>query len=147
MTVNSFRDREENLPTRRNLYYGASMTVGLGRMRSTLCAFGATLLLAGVLAGVALAGSPSNQVYSSSGSKVDSALASGGSTPAKSSPFTPPTSSSGSHPEAASSTSPAVASSTLPFTGLDLGVVLAAGVLLIGVGFGLRRVTRKPPQA
>jgi hypothetical protein len=125
------------------------MAIGLGRVRSGFFALGAVLLLAGVLAGIALAGGPTNDVYSSSGSKVDSALASGGSTPAKSSPFTPPVAASSSHPSAAaasSSSTPASASSNLPFTGLDLGVVLVAGVLLIGVGFGLRRVTRKPPQ-
>jgi hypothetical protein len=34
---------------------------------------------------------------------------------------------------------------TLPFTGLDLGFVAGAGVVLLGMGFSLRRVTRKPP--
>jgi hypothetical protein len=32
---------------------------------------------------------------------------------------------------------------TLPFTGLDLGLLVAAGLVLAGVGFSLRRVTRK----
>jgi hypothetical protein len=32
--------------------------------------------------------------------------------------------------------------STLPFTGTDLGVFVVAGVLLVGVGFGLRRLGR-----
>jgi len=32
---------------------------------------------------------------------------------------------------------------TLPFTGLDLGLLVAAGVVLAGVGVSLRRVTRK----
>ena len=34
----------------------------------------------------------------------------------------------------------------LPFTGLDLGFVALAGVLLIVAGFGLQRATRKSPQ-
>ena len=37
------------------------------------------------------------------------------------------------------------ATATLPFTGLDLGLVAGAGVVLLGMGFSLRRVTRKPP--
>ena len=45
-------------------------------------------------------------------------------------------------------TAPAVKSAaTLPFTGLDLGLVAGAGVVLLGMGFSLRRVTRKPPVA
>jgi hypothetical protein len=38
-----------------------------------------------------------------------------------------------------------VKAATLPFTGLDLGFVAGAGVVLLGMGFSLRRVTRKPP--
>ena len=34
----------------------------------------------------------------------------------------------------------------LPFTGLDLGFVALAGVLLIVAGFGLQRATRKSPK-
>jgi hypothetical protein len=37
-------------------------------------------------------------------------------------------------------------SSGLPFTGLELGLVLAAGFGLLGVGLGLRRLSR-PPEA
>jgi hypothetical protein len=36
---------------------------------------------------------------------------------------------------------------SLPFTGADLGVVAAAGGLLLGFGFGLRRLTHRPSQA
>lgn len=32
--------------------------------------------------------------------------------------------------------------STLPFTGTDLGVFVVAGVILVGLGFGLRRLGR-----
>jgi hypothetical protein len=35
----------------------------------------------------------------------------------------------------------------LPFTGSDLGVLAAAGGLLVGLGFGLRRLTHRPTQA
>ncbi len=34
--------------------------------------------------------------------------------------------------------------SSLPFTGLDVGYVAAAGALLLGVGFMLRRVSHRP---
>jgi hypothetical protein len=36
---------------------------------------------------------------------------------------------------------------TLPFTGVDLGFIAGAGVLLVGMGLSIRRVTRKPPTA
>jgi hypothetical protein len=36
---------------------------------------------------------------------------------------------------------------SLPFTGADLGVVGAAGGLLLALGFGLRRLTHRPFQA
>ena len=39
------------------------------------------------------------------------------------------------------STSPSTG--TLPFTGTDLGVFAAAGVVLLGVGIGLRRLGRR----
>jgi hypothetical protein len=35
----------------------------------------------------------------------------------------------------------------LPFTGADLGVLAAAGGILAGLGFGLRRLTHRPSQA
>ena len=33
-------------------------------------------------------------------------------------------------------------SSNLPFTGLDVGLVGAAGAMLLGAGFGIRRLSR-----
>lgn len=36
---------------------------------------------------------------------------------------------------------------SLPFTGADLGVLLAAGGLLAGLGLGLRRLTHRPTEA
>ena len=35
----------------------------------------------------------------------------------------------------------------LPFTGLDLGIVAALGVVLLGTGLVLRRTTRRAPTA
>jgi len=37
-------------------------------------------------------------------------------------------------------------SSVLPFTGTDLAILGISGALLIGFGFGLRRLTRQPTQ-
>jgi hypothetical protein len=39
----------------------------------------------------------------------------------------------------------AVKSATLPFTGLDLGFIAGAGIVLVGMGLSLRKVTRKQP--
>jgi hypothetical protein len=33
---------------------------------------------------------------------------------------------------------------TLPFTGLNVGMLVAAGVTLLGSGFAIRRLTRRP---
>ena len=35
---------------------------------------------------------------------------------------------------------------TLPFTGLDLGLLIGGGVLLLALGLVLRRLTREKPQ-
>jgi hypothetical protein len=37
---------------------------------------------------------------------------------------------------------PAAQSSQLPFTGLDVGLVLATGAMLLAAGFGIRRLSR-----
>jgi hypothetical protein len=37
-------------------------------------------------------------------------------------------------------------SSTLPFTGADIGILVAVGALLLAFGFGLRRLTHSPSQ-
>ena len=44
----------------------------------------------------------------------------------------------------AATTSTNSTSKTLPFTGLQVGLVVLAGVALLGVGFGVRRVARTP---
>lgn len=36
---------------------------------------------------------------------------------------------------------------SLPFTGADLGVLAAAGGMLLALGFGLRRLTHRPTDA
>jgi len=38
-------------------------------------------------------------------------------------------------------------SGSLPFTGADLGVLAAAGGMLVLLGFGLRRMTHRPSEA
>jgi hypothetical protein len=45
-----------------------------------------------------------------------------------------------------SQVTPTNAGGTLPFTGLDLGLVFAAGALLVAGGFALRRLGRKSDQ-
>lgn len=37
-------------------------------------------------------------------------------------------------------------SGLLPFTGADLAILASAGLVLLGLGYGLRRVTRHPSQ-
>jgi hypothetical protein len=99
----------------------------MNTLAAKLMALALPLALAAVLAAGAAASGPTSSVYSSSGAQVESAL-------------TPATSS-------APQTSAPAAAATLPFTGLDLGIVCVAGALLIGVGFTLRRVTRKTPPS
>ena len=38
----------------------------------------------------------------------------------------------------------AAESSKLPFTGLDIGLVIGAGGILLAMGFGIRRLSRSP---
>lgn len=44
------------------------------------------------------------------------------------------------------STASTSSAGALPFTGLDLGLVAGAGVLLLGVGYGLRRMAGRPSE-
>jgi hypothetical protein len=48
-----------------------------------------------------------------------------------------------SSPSGGTETQPA---STLPFTGLDLSLIVAVGLLLVGTGYGMRRLSRSPQQ-
>ena len=74
--------------------------------------------------GLAAGNGSSDTVYGSSAGKVQSVITS---------------------TKAVVSSKAAVKGNTLPFTGLDLGVIFGAGLVLLGTGFGLRRLTRKPP--
>jgi hypothetical protein len=91
--------------------------------------------LAGVTTAALLLGAPSayaatsaQQGYSKPGGIVETQLNSGG----------------GTQPGAAVSTPEKApgAKSALPFTGLDLALVVAAGGVLIGLGFAMRRLSR-----
>ena len=84
------------------------------------------LVVASLFAASAFAGGNGTlcKVYCKKGTSVQKQVDGG-------SPFTPPTSPS--------------SGGQLPFTGLDLGIIALAGVLLVFAGFGLHRVTRKPP--
>jgi hypothetical protein len=53
----------------------------------------------------------------------------------------------GSAPVAAQTEQNQSSGSSLAFTGSDLGVLAAAGGLLLAFGFGLRRLTHRPTQA
>ncbi|GAC1318393.1 MAG: hypothetical protein NVSMB25_07800 [Thermoleophilaceae bacterium] len=108
------------------------------RLKHQIIAVGAAgSLLVGAPA--ALAQSPAQQGYSLPGGVIQSSL---GNPPAHktapanvSSPTTPPVVSP--RPVAATQT-PA---RQLPFTGLDIGLVLAVGGLLLALGLGIRRLT------
>lgn len=49
---------------------------------------------------------------------------------------------SGSAPVASATSPVTVGDNELPFTGLDLAIIVAAGLVLLGVGVGLRRAGR-----
>ncbi len=53
---------------------------------------------------------------------------------------TNPSTSSGTTPQATKSSD----SGSLPFTGLDLALLAGAGVVLLGLGIGMRQLTRAP---
>jgi hypothetical protein len=55
---------------------------------------------------------------------------------------TEPGTESGTTPQA--SASPSNDSGSLPFTGLDLALLAGAGVVLLGLGLGMRHLTRAP---
>ncbi len=91
-------------------------------MKSLTTVF-AVLVLTLALAAPALGQSASRDGYVDSGSQVLSQVQDDG---------TPPSANSG---------------STLPFTGLDVGLLAAAGGLLVAAGLGMRRLTRPPHSA
>lgn len=100
----------------------------------------ATMLLG---APAAIAQTSAQQGYSTPGGVVQTQL---GHTPAQQ---TQPTASTKAAPSAPSTTpaattvaSPKVSSSKLPFTGLDIGMIVVAGGILLAMGLGIRRMTR-----
>lgn len=103
-------------------------------MRRTL---GYAVVVALVLAAPSLAtgNGPSKAVYNKSGSNVQAVVGKSGTTGTAAAPAGKP------------AVSPAKAGNALPFTGLDLGFVVGAGLVLVATGFSLRRLTRKPPTA
>ena len=98
--------------------------------------------LAGTVSAALLVGAPSafaqssaQQGYSKPGGIVQTQIdngGGGGNTPGRVV----------STPEAATQAKSSSTSGTLPFTGLDLVLVVAAGGLLLGLGLGMRRLTR-----
>jgi hypothetical protein len=83
-----------------------------------------------------------NTAPDTSGNEVLGVNASGGSAPAKAAA---PTSAPAAAPAATNTEHRVVGS--LPFTGLDLMTVVLVGLVLLALGFGLRRLTSAPPQA
>jgi hypothetical protein len=97
---------------------------------------GMTVVLTIVFATAAFAAgnSPVSSVYDHPATKIQNVV---GSSP------TP----SGTLAAKATAPTPASSGASLPFTGLDLGFLAGAGILLVAMGYSLRRVTRKPPSA
>jgi hypothetical protein len=128
-----------------------------GKIGARVSAFALAIALGTFLAASALAvgSTPSAAVYHKSGTTIQGSLGTlkpptttttpAGTTPAATTPAattpasTTPAATLGS--SAASATKPGT---QLPFTGLDLGLVVGAGFVLIALGFSLRRLTRKP---
>lgn len=99
-----------------------------------------------LLPAAAAAQSPSGEGYEADGPTVQNQVESGDSpqepaaTETPSNPANP-----GEAREARESRNGNTAS--LPFTGLDLGMLIAAGALLVGVGTGMRLLLKLPPTA
>jgi hypothetical protein len=103
------------------------------RIKNTLAIAGAVALLAPA---TAVAQSSSDQSYGGPGNVV-SGLQQGSGGGGGNAPASQP-----------STTAPKTTKAeSLPFTGSDLGVLAAAGGMLLGLGFGLRRLTHRPAQA
>lgn len=101
-------------------------------MKKVICTAIAVVAVA-AFAGPALAGnSSSSDVYKQTSNKVQHAVGAKKTTKKK--------------VAGVSATKP-VKTSTLPFTGLDLGFIVGAGVVLIVLGVSLRRLSRTNPLA
>ena len=88
----------------------------------------AVLAAVAVFASAAFAGNSSsaNTTYSSRGTNVQQTV---------------------SKPKAPTGQGTTSSGGTLPFTGLDLAFIAGGGLLLVGMGVSLRRLTRKHPTA
>jgi hypothetical protein len=106
------------------------------RMKRLLAVVGATALLA--FAAPAAFAQSGSEGYS--GSNVVAGLNQGGNSGGGSSQTAPAKTTPVSTPVQAT----ADQGGSLPFTGADLGVLAAAGGILLGFGFGLRRLTHRP---
>jgi len=105
----------------------------------TIAAVAAAMLL---VAAPAVAQSPTEQGYSAPAGTTQQQI---NSTPAPTATVTPSKPAKVT-PVAATKAAPAKKGG-LPFTGLELGLVLAAGAGLLGVGLGLRRLSRPSETA
>jgi hypothetical protein len=96
-----------------------------------------------VLAASAFAANgPTKSVYDLKPTQVQGMVGGASTTP----PTTPSAPATASAPQASPSVlNTATPSSSLPFTGIDLGLFAVAGVVLVGIGVSLRRVTQKHP--
>jgi hypothetical protein len=108
------------------------------RMKRLLAVVGATALLA--FAAPAAFAQSGSEGYS--GSNVVAGLNQGGNSGGGSSGQVAPAKST--TPVSAPVQATSDTGGSLPFTGADLGVLAAAGGILLGLGFGLRRLTHRP---
>ena len=92
-----------------------------------------------LLAPAAAFAQASNEAYGGDGNVV-AGLQSGRTTAPATAPAT-------AEPTATSEPAAATDGGNLPFTGSDLGVLAAAGGALLGLGYGLRRMTHQPREA
>jgi len=99
-----------------------------------------------LLPAAAAAQTPSGEGYEADGPTVQNQVESGGSPQEPAATETP--SNPGDTREARDTReSRDDATASLPFTGLDLGMLVAAGALLVGVGTGMRLLLKLPPPA
>jgi hypothetical protein len=107
------------------------------KMRATMCVVAGVLTAVFASTALAAGNSSAKLAYGSKGAKVQAVLAAKTTVKPKAKKVVVV-------PKVAKVA--AVKSATLPFTGLDLGLIAGAGIVLVGMGLSLRRVTRKQPQ-
>lgn len=108
-------------------------------MKKTLAIALASLMVVLSLTSVAFAQS-SVDGYSPDDGAVQNQIEGNDDSPANT---TEPNSQSGT-PASPSAASPSKDSGSLPFTGLDLALLAGAGAVLLGLGLGMRHLTRSP---